>query len=420
MQGLTKESPCTFIITQTGTGGICGEFWKGVYNLEWFRYLNEDKIISWRHWLHRHPELGFQETETSAFIEKALREMENVEVWRPTKTSVLAVIHGKEPGKTVALRADIDALPIEEESEVDFRSETSGMMHACGHDTHTAMLLGAAEALSQMTDQFSGTIKLIFQHAEEISPGGAQEILQTGVLDDVDCFYGSHIIAPYPAGQIMVLSGPLMAAHNAFYLTIQGRGSHGAMPERSIDPIMVGADIVLNINQIVARNVSPLENVVISFGKFSAGGAFNVIPDKAMLEGTVRTTTQEIRTYVESRIREVIEHICKAHGAEYELTYVQGYPAVINDEGYTEMAEKVATELFGAENCMQATRSMGSEDFSYYQQKAPGTYVILGGGVPEDGCGYINHHPKFKVMENAFLNGTKMYVGFALEALKND
>lgn len=386
--------------------------------MDWFRYLNEDKILEWRHWLHRHPELGFQETQTSAFIEKALKDMEHVEVQRPTETSVLAIIRGKNPGKTVALRADIDALPIEEESEVDFRSETAGMMHACGHDTHTAMLLGAADALSHMTEEFSGTIKLIFQHAEEISPGGAQEIIKTGVLDDVDCFYGSHIMAPYPAGKIFVLSGPLMAAQNSFHLTIQGKGSHGAMPERSIDPIMVGADIVLNINQIVARNVGPLENVVVSFGRFTSGNAFNVIPDTAKLEGTVRTTTQEMRTYVEGRVKEIIDHLCKAHGAEYELTYVQGYPAVINDEGYTKMAEKVAAELFGAENCLQATRAMGSEDFSYYQEKAPGTYVILGGGTAEDGCGYVNHHPKFKVMEHTFLNGTKMYVGFALEALK--
>lgn len=386
--------------------------------MDWFRYLNEENIIAWRHWLHRHPELGFHETQTSAYIEQELRKMEHVEVLRPTETSVLAVIHGKGPGKTVALRADIDALPIEEESDVDFRSETPGMMHACGHDTHTAMLLGAAEALSRMTDRFTGTVKLIFQHAEEITPGGAQAILAAGVLDDVDCFYGSHIMAPYPAGKIFVLPGPLMAAQNSFHLTIQGRGSHGAMPDRSVDPIMVGADIVLNINQIVARNISPLENVVVSFGRFTSGNAFNIIPDTAKLEGTVRTTNPEMRSFVEKRVKEIIDHICKAHGAEYELTYVQGYPAVINDEACTKMAEKVATELFGAENCLQATRSMGSEDFSYYQQKAPGTYVILGGGTAEDGCGYVNHHPKFKVMESTFMNGAKMYAGFALEALK--
>lgn len=387
--------------------------------MEWFRYLNEEKIIAWRHWLHRHPEPSFHETKTSAYIEKVLREMEHVEVLRPTETSVLAVIRGRGPGKTVALRADIDALPIEEESDVDFRSETDGMMHACGHDTHTAMLMGAADALSQMTESFSGTIKLIFQHAEEISPGGAQEIIQTGVLDDVDCFYGAHIMAPFPAGKIFVLPGPLMAAQNSFHLTIQGRGSHGAMPERSVDPIMVGASIVLGINQIVARNVGPFENVVVSFGRFTSGNAFNVIPDTAKLEGTVRTTTPEMRAYVESRVREVIDHVCKAHGAEYELTYVQGYPALINDEAYTKMAEKVATELFGAENCLPAVRAMSSEDFAYYRQKAPGTYVILGGGTSEDGCGYVNHHPKFKVMEHTFLNGAKMYVGFALEALKD-
>lgn len=386
--------------------------------MEWFRFLDEEKIISWRHWLHQHPELGFEEHETSAYIENALKSMPNIEVVRPTATSVMGIIKGKSGGKTVALRADIDALPIEEEADIPFRSINKNRMHACGHDTHAAMLLGAANALSQMTDEFSGTVKLIFQHAEEITPGGAQEILKTGLLDDVDYIYGSHIMTPGKAGKIQMLSGSVMAAQNSFHLTIQGKGSHGSMPETSIDPIAVGAAIVTNINQIVSRNVGPFENVVISFGRFTSGDVFNVIPDKAFIEGTVRTNTKERRILVEERIRSVIDGICKAYGATYELNYVQGYPAVTNDEFCTELARKTAKDLFSAEEYGEATRMMGSEDFSYYLEKIPGTYVVIGGGTEEDGCGYVNHHPKFQVMETALLNGVKMYVGFALEAMK--
>lgn len=386
--------------------------------MDWFDLLDEQQIITWRRWLHQHPELGFEEYETSKYIEAALQSMENIEVVRPTATSVMGIIKGKSGGKTVALRADIDALPIEEEADVDFRSENKGAMHACGHDTHAAMLLGAASVLSQMTEKFAGTVKLIFQHAEEVTPGGAQEILKTGLLDDVDYIYGSHVMAQRKAGQVQMLSGPVMAAQNSFHLTIQGKGSHGSMPEASIDPITIGANIVTNINQIVSRNVGPFENVVISFGQFSSGDVFNVIPDKAFIEGTVRTNTTEIRPFIEERIRAIIDGICKAHGATYELNYVHGYPAVNNDEFCTDMARKVAKDILPAGEYGDGIRMMGSEDFSRYLEKIPGTYVVIGSGTEEDGCGFVNHHPKFKVNEKALLNGTKMYVGFALEAMK--
>lgn len=386
--------------------------------MEWFKYLDEAQIIEWRHWLHQHPELSFEEYETSAYIEKQLQAMEHVEILRPTKTSVLAIIRGNKPGPVIGLRADIDALPIQEETDVPFRSERKGVMHACGHDTHAAMLLGAAKALSQMSGQLNGTVKLIFQHAEETTPGGAQEILATGCLDDVDMFYGSHIITPCPAGKILLLSGPIMAAQDSFHLMIQGRGAHGSMPEKSIDPISVGADIIMNLNLIVSRNIGPFENVVISFGKFSSGDIFNVIPDKAWLEGTVRTNTPEARAFVEKRIRGIIDCICRAHGAVYELKYINGYPAVINDETCTEIATRAAASIFESGVYSPGRRGMGSEDFSYYLSKAPATYAIIGGGDKNDGCAYVNHHPKFNVVESAFINGTKMYIAFTLQAMK--
>lgn len=386
--------------------------------MEWFKYLDENQIIEWRHWLHQHPELSFQEYETSAYIEQVLKSMANIEISKPTKTSVLGVIKGNKPGPVIALRADIDALPIEEEAEVAFRSQNSGVMHACGHDTHAAMLLGAAKVLTQITDQLSGTVKLIFQHAEETTPGGAKEILATGCLDDVDVFYGSHIITPIPSGHIYMLDGPLMAAQNSFHLMIQGCGSHGSMPEKSIDPITIGANIITNINQIVSRNIGPFENVVISFGRFSSGDVFNVIPDKAWIDGTVRTNTPEARIFVEKRIREIIDCTCKAYGADYELNYVHGYPALTNDRDCTGIARRAAAATFEEGLYHEGQRAMGSEDFSYYTEKAPSTFVIIGGGDESDGCPYVNHHPKFKVREDTFINGTKMYVAFTLEAMK--
>lgn len=387
--------------------------------MEWFKYLDEAQIIEWRHWLHQHPELSFQEYQTSAYIENALKSMDNIEISRPTRTSVLGIIKGTQPGPVIALRADMDALPIQEETDIPFRSENPGVMHACGHDTHTAMLLGAAKVLSQITDQLSGTVKLIFQHAEEVTPGGAKEIIATGCLDDVDLFYGSHIMAPYPAGHVYLLAGPAMAAQNSFHLTIQGCGAHGSMPEKSIDPITVGANIIMNLNQIVSRNISPFENVVISFGKFTSGNVFNVIPDKAYMEGTVRTNTAKARTFVETRIREVIDATCRAHGAQYELEYVHGYPALTNDAACTDIARRAAAAVLDASLICEGKPSMGSEDFSYYTEKAPSTFVILGGGDENESCQFVNHHPRFKVLENTFINGTKMYVAFTLEAMKS-
>lgn len=385
--------------------------------MDWFNLFNEEQIIEWRHWLHRHPEPSFGEYETSAYIEEQLKAIGGIEVSRPTETSVLGIIRGQKPGKTVALRADIDALPVEEETEIDFKSENPGLMHACGHDTHGAMLLGAAKVLSQITDRIEGTVKLVFQHAEEVTPGGAKAIIETGCLDDVDMFYGQHIIAPLPLGKLYVIAGPSMAAQNSFHLTIQGKGSHGSMPEMSIDPVTVGASIVMNLNTIVSRSFSPFDNVVISYGRFSSGEIFNVIPDKAFIDGTVRTNTPETRAYAEERIRQVIDSTCKAFGATYELNYVHGYPALINDEYATEIAWETGKELLGEENCFPGKRAMGSEDFSYYGEVAPSVFTNIGGGEEKENCGFVNHHPKFNVMDSALIVGAKMHVGFALKAL---
>lgn len=385
--------------------------------MDWFKYIDEQEIIEWRRWFHQHPELGRQEYKTSEYIETELKKM-NIEVIRPTPTSVLGIIKGENQGKNIGLRADIDALPIEEETGLPFRSQNKGVMHACGHDAHAAMLLGAAKVLSQIKSIIHGEIKLIFQHSEESNPGGAKEIIATGALDDIDYYYGSHILTPIKAGEIQILSGPIMAAQDLFRLNIYGKASHGSIPEKAIDPITIGSQIVISVNQIVSKNLSPFDNVAISFGRFKSGNVFNVIPGEAFLEGSIRTYSKESRKYVKKRFFDTIDYICKLHGAKYEIEYIDGYPLLVNDVSCANLAKKTGEELFGEGVCVEGSRSMISEDFSYYLEKAPGVYAFIGGGNEAENCKYVNHHPKFNIVESSMINGVKMYVGFALNASK--
>ncbi len=384
--------------------------------MDWQRLINEEKMIERRHWLHMHPEVAFHEYKTSRYIEEALREM-NIEIIRPTQTSVVGIIRGKKQGKTVALRADIDALPITEEADVAYKSLNEGVMHACGHDAHAAMLLAAAEVLSQITEEIEGSVKLVFQHAEELSPGGAKQIMDTGCLNDVSMFYGSHIMTPFEKGKVSIGTGPMMAAQNLFEITIQGKGAHGSMPQEAIDSITVGSSVIMNLNTIVSRNIDAFDTAVISYGEFSSGSVFNVIPDTAFISGTVRTHSAKTRAFIEKRIKEVVGCTCEAFGAEYEINYVDGYPPLVNDEIPAKIAEEVASAMLGKENIMPARKIMASEDFAYYGEIAPSVFVFIGGGDEKDGCKFGGHHPKFTVADDAMLTGAKMYVGFALEAL---
>jgi len=387
--------------------------------MDWRSLVDSEKLIEWQRWLHQHPELAFAEVETSRYVYDVLSSFDNLEVTRPTPTSVLAVLKGTYPGIVVGLRADIDALPLAEDADTEYRSLYEGKMHACGHDSHTAMLLGAAHILSQMRDSLSGTVKFIFQHAEEHPPGGALDIIATGVLDDVDCFFANHISPDGETGTVGVISGPKMAAVNNLILKIIGKGSHGAYPHRSIDPITIGCEIVSGLNNIVARNISPFDSAVISVGKFISGSAVNIIPQTAEIEATVRTNTPETRELVEERIRAVVDGICKAYGAEYELEYIEGYMPVVNDAQCISIVERAAMEVLGDGACKVSDRGMGGEDFSAYLEKAPGAMADVYCGFADEAKNYSVHHPKFLINPDVLPVGAKLYAGYALEAMRS-
>ncbi|RVU54592.1 M20 metallopeptidase family protein [Anaerosphaera multitolerans] len=383
------------------------------------KYLDEKEILSWRRWFHENAEMSFKEYNTSAYIEEELKKIGGIEILKPTPTSVIGVIKGNDKGKTVALRADIDALPIEEESDVEFKSKNKGVMHACGHDTHAAMLLGAAKILANNRESLKGSVKLIFQHAEESPPGGAVEIVNSHMVDDVDEFYGLHIMPGMSVGYILSNEGPIMASSDTVTIKIQGKGAHGSMPEKSIDPIMIGSMIVINVNQIISRNVNAFEKAVISCGVFNSGTAENIIPDTANLKFTVRNLSEETRELIEVRFKEIVDGICKANGATYEFEYMKGYDVNINSKECVDKIKKAAEKVVGKENYMDVPQQMGSEDFSFYRRIAPSGYFILSGGSAEEGYEYVNHHPKFKIDEKAFVYGVKMHVELALLGLED-
>lgn len=372
--------------------------------------ISETNIIEWRRYLHQHPELSFHEYETSKYIYDVLESFNAYTLERLTKTSVVATLVGKEPGKTIAIRADIDALPILEEADVDFKSKNEGVMHACGHDAHTAMLLGAAEVIAHMKDNLKGTIKLIFQHAEELAPGGAQELVKAGVMENVDYVFGLHVFPFLPTGSIVHMNGPMTAASDTFKLTIKGKGSHGSMPDLSIDPITIGAEIVSNLNNIVSREINAFDTAVISVGKFQAGDAPNVIPDTAEIAGTVRTLKKETRSAIETSIRKVIDHTTKMYGADYELDYTNGYDSVRNDKEATAYVLEAVKKVVSKPLIIPGQTMMGSEDFSAYTNEKPGSFFALGVGLAKDGYKYINHNPKFIIDEAALITGSKVFV----------
>lgn len=372
----------------------------------------QQQVVQWRRYLHEHPELSFQEHETADFVEAELRKLPNLTLTRPTPTSVLATLKGAAgPGRTVLLRADMDALPIQEETGLPFASQRPGVMHACGHDAHTAVLLGAANILSRQPESLHGEVRFIFQHAEEQFPGGAQQIVDTGVLDDVDVVVGQHVMSPVPTGVIVIREGPLMASPDAFNITIQGKGGHGAMPSESIDPVTIAAQIVMAFQTVISRQRDPIVPAVLSVTQIHAGSAHNIIPDTCTLGGTVRTFDPELRELMPQRMEKIVQNLCEAYGATYTWEYLKGYRATINDPATTALLREVARETFGdSVTITDGKPLMGSEDFSAYMTKAPGTFILIGGGGPEHAP---HHHPRFDIDEAAFPLGMKLFVAAA-------
>ncbi|MCO0599981.1 M20 family metallopeptidase [Peribacillus butanolivorans] len=377
----------------------------------------KQQVIEWRRYLHQNPELSYQEVKTSQFVYDTLQSFGHLELSRPTKTSVMARLVGGRPGKIIALRADLDALPIQEEINLPFASQNPGIMHACGHDGHTAMLLGVAKILTQLQDQLAGEVRFIFQHAEEMFPGGAKEMTGVGVLDGVDLVIGTHLWSPLEKGKVGVAYGPMMAASDTFWITVNGKGGHAGMPHQTIDSIVIAAQVVTNLQQIVSRTTDPLDSVVISVTQIIGGTAPNILPGSVELSGSVRNLDPSIRETIPGKIERIVKGITEAHEASYEFKYVYGYSPVINNHEVTAVIEETVREVFGEEALERLRPTMSAEDFSAFMEKAPGCFFFVGAGNEEKGITYPHHHARFTIDEEALEIGVKTFVHAALKFL---
>lgn len=370
----------------------------------------KEQVIAWRRYLHANPEISFQEEKTAQYVYETLQSFGNLELSRPTKTSVVARLIGSEPGKVLGIRADIDALPMEEESDVPYASQNPGVMHACGHDGHTAMLLGAAKILSAHKDKIKGEVRFIFQHAEELPPGGAAEIVRSGAVDGMDMILGIHLASNFEVGKFGLLYGALTSSTDRFDITVIGKGGHSSQPEMTIDPIVIGTQIVSHLQQIVSRKVSALDKVVISVTMLNAGTAYNIIPDKLTITGSTRCFDAEIRKNIPIWIEQIVKGVTEAHGASYEFAFSHGYSSVVNDKEVTKLIEDTIRERWGEDDIIFIDPMMPGEDFSAYLEKAPGCFVQLGAGNPEKGITYPHHHPRFDIDEDSLIRGVEMYL----------
>jgi amidohydrolase len=358
-------------------------------------------MVRHRRYLHENPELSYHEYQTSSFIQSLL-EGWGVEIIKGAPgTSVIGRIRSKHKGPTVALRADIDALPIQDLKQCSYASKVSNVMHACGHDAHTAVLLELAHWFIDHPDSWSGSIIFVFQQAEEVCPGGALGIVNSHVLDQVDVIYGVHLWTPFPVGHVYGAAGPVMAAADEFRIVVTGKGGHGGLPHNTVDSILVGSHLVVNIQSIVSRNVNPLEPCVVSIGVIHAGKAFNIIAEQCILEGTIRTFNEEVRSEVRSRLAVIVEETASMFGAQADLKFGEGYPTLINDAAEANRFIRAATRAFGVDYAHEASRLMAAEDFAYYLQKLKGCYMFVGAGNVEKGIIYPHHHPHFDIDEQA-------------------
>ncbi len=376
----------------------------------------QPQLVALRRQLHQHPELGFKEQLTAKMIASKLTEWGITHQTGIAQTGIVATIHGRKTSvklKTLAIRADMDALPIQELNDVAYKSRHDGVMHACGHDGHTSIALMTAYYLSQHQNDFAGTVKIIFQPAEE-GPGGAKPMIEAGVLKNpnVDAIIGLHLWNNLPLGTIGVRSGALMAAVERFSLTIQGKGGHGAMPHQTVDAVVLGAQIVNALQTIVSRNVNPIDSAVVTVGQFNAGTAKNVIADTAILAGTVRYFNPELAGFFRKRIDAIISGICVSHGATYELDYVKFYPPVVNDEKMTELVRSVASDLVETPmGIVPECQTMGGEDMAFFLQQIPGCYFFVGSANRELDLAYPHHHPRFDFDETVLMTGVEIFVG---------
>lgn len=374
--------------------------------------------IDMRREFHTYPELSMQEERTSRRIKEELDKM-GIPYVSMAGTGVVGTIKGKRDGKTIALRADIDALEITEKRDVSYKSQNEGVMHACGHDSHAAMLLGAAKVLNDMKDEINGTVKLMFQPGEEVAQG-AKRMIEDGALDGVDEVFGMHVMGNIPTGKIAIGSGPRMASADMFRIKVKGKGGHGSMPNLAVDAVVVASAIVMNLQTIVSREIDPMETAVVTVGKLISGTRFNIISEDALIEGTTRSFSYEVR----DKLPEMIERIAKATAASYraevEVEYVLLTAPTINSEVSTERARKSVEKIMSKEAVIELPKQAGGEDFSEYLMKVPGTFVIVGTANEEKDTCYSNHHPKFDIDEDMLECGVALHAQYALDYLNEN
>ncbi len=377
-----------------------------------------DQLVADRRHFHRHPELGLQEYETAAYVAERLRKLGIDHQTGIAQTGVVGLIQGANPGRTVLLRADMDALPLTEETGAEYASERLGVMHACGHDGHTAILLSVAEILSQRRDQLNGTVKLVFQPAEE-GPGGAEPMIAAGVMETphVDACFGLHLANERTVGQIVVQGGPVQASADNIELVVHGVGGHGAMPEQTVDAVAIGAAIVNELQRIISREISPTDTAVVTIGSFHAGTRHNIIAQRAVLQGTLRTLKPETRAFVQRRIREVATQIAQAARATCDVTFDLGYPVTVNDEQMAAFARTVAQKIVPPDQVCGSQAIMASEDMSYFLNAAPGCFAYLGSANPARNLHHPHHSPLFDFDEACLPIGAELLSQLAITYL---
>ncbi|MDT3995385.1 amidohydrolase [Mammaliicoccus fleurettii] len=369
-----------------------------------------DELIDIRRHLHQNPELSFQEENTKKYIADYLENL-GIEVKKDVGgNGLLGYIKGGNAGPTIALRADFDALPIQDEKDVPYKSTVDGVMHACGHDTHTASLLITAKILKQHEAEIHGNVVLIHQHAEESLPGGAKSMVAAGALDGVDYVFGTHTASHIEANKVGFCSGPAYAAADSFEIDIQGSGGHGAMPQLAKDPIVAASSLIVQAQSIVSRTIDPLESAVVTFGTFKGGNAFNVIADTVQLTGTIRTYLPTVKDQIKERLNGILNGIESSYGVKCHLNYHDGYPPVVNHEKETEWAKSLASEIDTIEEAFDFPPSLGGEDVGYFLQHVPGTYFFTGVGNEALKANYPHHHPKFDLDEQSLQNSVKLFL----------
>lgn len=372
-------------------------------------------MISWRRYLHQNPELSFQEEKTAAWIAAKLQDWGVSFREHVAGYGIIAEVSGFAAGPTVVLRADMDALPIQDAKQCAYASRVPGIMHACGHDAHTSTLLALIKVFHENRQDWRGKVRFLFQPAEETTPGGAASMMKEGALENAAVIYGIHLWTPFPVGTARAIEGPMMAAADEFVIRLRGKGGHGGLPHECIDAVVVGSQLVVNLQSIISRRIDPLKSAVLTIGSIQGGSTFNVISEVCTLKGTVRTFDDTVRKDMHRHLKQVLTSTCRMHDAHYDLDYKWGYPALVNHGPEVQRFNRIAGGIFGTNHAGPCDPVMAAEDFAYYLQELPGCFMFVGAGNDSEGITAPHHHPHFDIDEKAMLYAGRLLSSMAVD-----